>query len=64
VKLLSSTDMKTHEHAVMALLNLSIHSSNKGFIVPASVINHIIDVLKHGSKRKCCYNPFQLVCCG
>eukprot|EP01018_Ginkgo_biloba_P011744 Gb_13754 [translate_table: standard] len=49
VKLLSSSDLRTQEHAVTALLNLSIHNSNKGFIVQAGAINRIIEVLKHGS---------------
>jgi hypothetical protein len=42
--------MKTHEHAVMALLNLSIHNSNKGFIVPTSVINLLRDGIVRGKK--------------
>ncbi|KAE8683249.1 U-box domain-containing protein 14 [Hibiscus syriacus] len=49
VELLSSTDPRTQEHAVTALLNLSINDSNKGTIVNAGAIPHIVDVLKNGS---------------
>ncbi|GAV77194.1 Arm domain-containing protein/U-box domain-containing protein/KAP domain-containing protein [Cephalotus follicularis] len=49
VELLSSPDTRTQEHAVTALLNLSINDSNKGTIVNAGAIPDIVDVLKHGS---------------
>lgn len=49
VELLSSTDPRTQEHAVTALLNLSINDSNKGTIVNAGAIPDIVDVLKNGS---------------
>ncbi|KAK4834774.1 hypothetical protein QYF36_000414 [Acer negundo] len=49
VELLSSTDSRTQEHAVTALLNLSINDSNKGTIVNAGAIPDIVDVLKNGS---------------
>ncbi|KAE8672026.1 U-box domain-containing protein 13 [Hibiscus syriacus] len=49
VELLSSTDPRTQEHAVTALLNLSINDSNKGGIVNAGAIPDIVDVLKNGS---------------
>lgn len=49
VELLSSTDPRTQEHAVTALLNLSINESNKGTIVNAGAIPDIVDVLKKGS---------------
>ncbi|KAL8051718.1 hypothetical protein ABFX02_06G166200 [Erythranthe guttata] len=49
VELLSSQDLRTQEHAVTALLNLSIHESNKGIIVNAGAISDIVDVLKNGS---------------
>lgn len=49
VELLSSTDPRTQEHAVTALLNLSINESNKGTIVNAGAIPDIVDVLKRGS---------------
>ncbi|KAJ1406376.1 Zinc finger, RING/FYVE/PHD-type [Sesbania bispinosa] len=49
VELLSSTDPRTQEHAVTALLNLSINESNKGTIVNAGAIPDIVDVLKNGS---------------
>ncbi|KAL3732024.1 hypothetical protein ACJRO7_028809 [Eucalyptus globulus] len=49
VDLLSSTDSRTQEHAVTALLNLSINDSNKGTIVNAGAIPDIVDVLKNGS---------------
>lgn len=48
VELLSSTDPRTQEHAVTALLNLSINDSNKGTIVNAGAIPDIVDVLKNG----------------
>ncbi|OWM70219.1 hypothetical protein CDL15_Pgr026069 [Punica granatum] len=49
VELLSSPDPRTQEHAVTALLNLSINESNKGTIVNAGAIPDIVDVLKKGS---------------
>ncbi|CAA2987992.1 U-box domain-containing 14 [Olea europaea subsp. europaea] len=49
VELLSSTDPRTQEHAVTALLNLSINEANKGIIVNAGAIPDIVDVLKNGS---------------
>ena len=49
VDLLSSPDPRTQEHAVTALLNLSINESNKGTIVNAGAIPDIVDVLKNGS---------------
>lgn len=49
VDLLSSPDSRTQEHAVTALLNLSINDSNKGTIVNAGAIPDIVDVLKNGS---------------
>ncbi|KAM3698371.1 hypothetical protein ACB098_06G183800 [Castanea mollissima] len=49
VELLSSPDPRTQEHAVTALLNLSINDSNKGTIVNAGAIPDIVDVLKNGS---------------
>lgn len=49
VELLSSPDPRTQEHAVTALLNLSIHDINKGLIVNAGAIPDIVDVLKNGS---------------
>ncbi|XAR52338.1 Ubiquitin--protein ligase [Bertholletia excelsa] len=49
VELLSSTDSRTQEHAVTALLNLSINDTNKGSIVNAGAIPDIVDVLKNGS---------------
>ncbi|KAI9098370.1 hypothetical protein K1719_024995 [Acacia pycnantha] len=49
VELLSSPDPRTQEHAVTALLNLSINESNKGTIVNAGAIPDIVDVLKNGS---------------
>ncbi|KAF5192218.1 U-box domain-containing protein [Thalictrum thalictroides] len=49
VELLSSSDPRTQEHAVTALLNLSINETNKGSIVNAGAIPDIVDVLKKGS---------------
>jgi hypothetical protein len=49
VELLSSLDPRTQEHAVTALLNLSINESNKGTIVNAGAIPDIVDVLRNGS---------------
>ncbi|KAK2992387.1 hypothetical protein RJ640_018306 [Escallonia rubra] len=49
VELLSSPDSRTQEHAVTALLNLSINEGNKGTIVNAGAIPDIVDVLKSGS---------------
>lgn len=49
VELLSSPDLRTQEHAVTALLNLSIHEANKGNIVNSGAIPDIVEVLKNGS---------------
>ncbi|KAF2295653.1 hypothetical protein GH714_033425 [Hevea brasiliensis] len=49
VELLCSTDPRTQEHAVTALLNLSINDSNKGTIVKVGAIPDIVDVLRNGS---------------
>ncbi|KAL8159857.1 hypothetical protein V2J09_001394 [Rumex salicifolius] len=49
VELLSSTDERVQEHAVTALLNLSINEANKGIIVNAGAIPDIVEVLKNGS---------------
>ncbi|KAF8396544.1 hypothetical protein HHK36_018168 [Tetracentron sinense] len=49
VELLSSSDPKTQEHAVTALLNLSKNETNKGSIVNAGAIPDIVDVLRNGS---------------
>lgn len=49
VELLCSPDSRTQEHAVTALLNLSINEANKGTIVNAGAIPDIVDVLKSGS---------------
>lgn len=49
VELLSSPDSRTQEHAVTALLNLSINEANKGMIVNAGAIPDIVEVLKNGS---------------
>lgn len=49
VELLASPDPRTQEHAVTALLNLSINESNKEIIVQAGAIPDIVDVLKNGS---------------
>ncbi|KAL3520753.1 hypothetical protein ACH5RR_018902 [Cinchona calisaya] len=49
VELLRSPDSRTQEHAVTALLNLSINDANKGTIVNAGAIPDIVDVLKIGS---------------
>lgn len=49
VNLLSTPDARTQEHAVTALLNLSIYENNKGAIVVAGAIGPIVEVLKIGS---------------
>uniref|UniRef100_A0A0A9DC06 RING-type E3 ubiquitin transferase n=1 Tax=Arundo donax TaxID=35708 RepID=A0A0A9DC06_ARUDO len=49
VKLLLSKDQKTQEHAVTALLNLSIYDQNKELIVVAGATVPIIQVLRTGS---------------
>ncbi|OAY75794.1 U-box domain-containing protein 12 [Ananas comosus] len=49
VELLSSPDPRTQEHAVTALLNLSINEDNKGSIVNNEAIPKIVEVLKNGS---------------
>ncbi|CAO2821492.1 unnamed protein product [Amaranthus hypochondriacus] len=49
VELLSSPDPRTQEHAVTALLNLSINDTNKSIIVNAGAIQDIVEVLKNGS---------------
>lgn len=48
VPLLSSSDPKTQEHAVTAMLNLSILPDNKKLIISAGGLDPIIEVLKSG----------------
>ncbi|KAL1558059.1 U-box domain-containing protein 13 [Salvia divinorum] len=49
VQLLSTPDSRTQEHAVTALLNLSIFEDNKGSIISSGAIPGIVHVLKKGS---------------
>ncbi|KAK1398567.1 RING-type E3 ubiquitin transferase [Heracleum sosnowskyi] len=49
VGLLSIPDSRTQEHAVTALLNLSICEDNKGSIVSCGAVPGIVNVLKKGS---------------
>ncbi|KAG5238196.1 armadillo/beta-catenin repeat family protein [Salix suchowensis] len=49
VNLLSTPDSRTQEHAITALLNLSICEDNKGSIVLAGAVPGIVHVLKKGS---------------
>ncbi|KAL0460577.1 UNVERIFIED_CONTAM: U-box domain-containing protein 13 [Sesamum latifolium] len=49
VQLLSTPDSRTQEHAVTALLNLSICEDNKGSIISSGAVPGIVHVLKKGS---------------
>ncbi|XVF05520.1 hypothetical protein REPUB_Repub05bG0179200 [Reevesia pubescens] len=49
VSLLSTPDSRTQEHAVTALLNLSICEENKGSIISCGAVPGIVQVLKKGS---------------
>lgn len=49
VELLSTLDSRTQEHAVTALLNLSICDDNKGSIINSGAVPGIVHVLKKGS---------------
>lgn len=49
IHLLSTPDSRTQEHAVTALLNLSIFENNKGNIVTSGAVPGIVQVLKKGS---------------
>ncbi|KAH9627519.1 hypothetical protein KSS87_016233 [Heliosperma pusillum] len=49
VELLSIADSRTQEHAVTALLNLSICDDNKGSIINSGAVPGIVHVLKRGS---------------
>lgn len=49
VGLLYASDMHTQEHAVTALLNLSICEDNKGCIISSEAVPGILHVLKNGS---------------
>lgn len=49
VRLLSTPDSRIQEHAVTALLNLSICDENKGNIVSSGAVPGIVHVLKTGS---------------
>ncbi|PON85607.1 hypothetical protein TorRG33x02_186090, partial [Trema orientale] len=50
VTLLSTPDSCTQEHAVTALLYLSICEDNKGIIVSSGAVPSIVHVLKKGSR--------------
>lgn len=52
VPLLSSSDPRTQENAVTALLNLSIYESNKNVIMAARALDPIIEVLKAGQSME------------
>ncbi|MQM09336.1 hypothetical protein Taro_042205 [Colocasia esculenta] len=49
IGLLSVNDLKTQEHAVTSLLNLSIYENNKGLIMLSGAISPIIHVLRMGN---------------
>lgn len=49
VNLLSTTDSRAQEHAVTALLNLSIYEDNKGIIISSDAVPGIVHVLRSGS---------------
>ncbi|OVA18338.1 Armadillo [Macleaya cordata] len=49
INLLCTSDPRTQEHAVTALLNLSICEENKGSIVTSGALPGIVHVLKKGS---------------
>ncbi|PPD88471.1 hypothetical protein GOBAR_DD14560 [Gossypium barbadense] len=49
VTLLSTPDSRTQEHAVTAVLNLSICEENKGSIISFGAVPGIVQVLKKGS---------------
>ncbi|RRT38317.1 hypothetical protein B296_00055174 [Ensete ventricosum] len=49
VSLLITHDIRTQEHAVTALLNLSIFEENKGKIIVSGAVPGIVHVLKRGS---------------
>ncbi|KAL6847342.1 hypothetical protein ACP4OV_023195 [Aristida adscensionis] len=49
LSLLPSPDQRTQEHAVTALLNLSIHEGNKASIISSGAVPSIVHVLKYGS---------------
>ncbi|TYG61009.1 hypothetical protein ES288_D07G113900v1 [Gossypium darwinii] len=49
VSLLSTPDSRIQEHAVTALLNLSICEDNKGSIISSGAVPGIVQVLKKGS---------------
>ncbi|EPS68981.1 hypothetical protein M569_05787, partial [Genlisea aurea] len=49
IQLLSSPDPRTQEHAVTALLNLSICDENKSAIISAGAVPGIVYVLRKGS---------------
>ena len=49
VDLLSTLDLRTQEHTVTALLNLSICEHNKGSIMSSGAVPGIVHVLKTGS---------------
>lgn len=49
VSLLSTSDPRTQEHAVTALLNLSICEENKGTIIASNAVPAVVHVLRTGS---------------
>ncbi|GAA0161835.1 ubiquitin-protein ligase [Lithospermum erythrorhizon] len=51
VRLLSNPESDIQEHAVTALLNLSLAEANKPFIVQEGAIRAIIEVLKNGTEE-------------
>lgn len=49
VSLLSVSDLRTQEHAVTALFNLSIYEDNKRRIITSGAVPGMVHVLKRGS---------------
>ncbi|MCO5573758.1 hypothetical protein L7F22_027532 [Adiantum nelumboides] len=52
VPLLLSKDPKTQEHAITALLNVSLYEQNKALIMAAGALDAIVHVLKKGANME------------
>lgn len=63
INLLRSPDKKTQEHAITALMNLSLYQNNRGLIMRAGAIDGIVHVVKWGQSTEARENAAAAIQC-
>ncbi|KAG0580512.1 hypothetical protein KC19_4G178900 [Ceratodon purpureus] len=63
INLLRSPDKETQEHAITALMNLSLHQNNRGLIMRAGAIDDIVHVVKLGQSTEARENAAAAIQC-